>query len=201
MLAHGYDSDITDLQGQINQQKETEKTAFADVDKKFEIIDAWNKQEVFILEELYDLVATFPDVPGVQITHAEWKTNAPAPGSAAAAAAAAAITKPGAPMKPVAAPTARQALKPIARLTIKATAENEEQLRLLEAALRDGKHWKFVKFDPDPREKNTRSFDLDILPLSPADYAAVIQPGKNVTATGDGQQQNTRRRPGFRPTR
>jgi len=80
-------------------------------------------------------------------------------------------------------------IKPVARLILRAQAEDEEQLNALQTALKDSSHWRWVKYEPVATEKNTRIFELDVLPLKPEDYRTTIALGKNVTAVGDGFQQ------------
>ncbi len=144
------------------------------VEKRAEAIKNWKDHELFILEEIYDLVETFPDIAGVQITKAEWRTIAPVatPGGAAAAAAPPKYNVSKAPNSaaPVAAAPKNLPIKPIAKLTVKASAENEQQLKSLEAALKDHNHWNWVKTDLVPQEANTRVYELNVLPLKPEDY-------------------------------
>lgn len=192
MLTSTADSEIADLQERIKLKRDQEKN-FADVEKRFEAVKHWRDHEIFILEEIYDLIDIFPDMAGVQIVKAEWKSLATAAGA------------PGAnpvPGKTVASqPAAKTAsIKPIARLTLKATAEQDAQLKILQAALRDSRHWKWIKSDLVPQERNTMVYELEVLPLRPEDYRDVITIGNNITATEG--QSNTRQRPGrgFRPT-
>ena len=92
------------------------------------------------------------------------------------------------------------AVKPVARLVLKAQAEDEEQLNALQKALKDSSHWRWVKFEVVAQEKNTKIFELDVLPLKPEDYRATIAAGKNVSATGEGSNSNRPgNRRGFRP--
>lgn len=180
--------DIAEIQDRIALQKEKEKN-YGDVEKRSDAIKNWKDHELFILEEIYDLHESFPDIAGVQIVKAEWKVNAPAPNSPGAAAAAknAAAT----------APAAKTQVMPIARLTIKATAEQDDQLKVLETALKNSKHWRWIRSDLVTNERNTRSFELDVLPLKPEDYRSVITIGSNVTATEGSATTNRNRR--FRP--
>ena len=92
-------------------------------------------------------------------------------------------------------------IKPVARLILKAQAEQESQLKVLEQALKNSRHWKWIKSDPVPperaeKEKNAVVYELDVLPLRPEDYRTVITVGNNVTST-DGSSTN---RPGSRRT-
>ncbi len=208
MLTSSADSEIASIKERIQLMQQKEKE-FADVDKRFEAIKAWKDHELYILEEIYNLVEVFPDVAGVQITKAEWRTITPstAPGLGGAGAASAANT----PSKftaskvtstaPVAAASLKtQPIKPVAKLTVKATAENEQQLKSLETALRDSRYWKWVKSDLVTQEANTRIYELDVLPLKPEDYRSVIAIGSNVTAPEGAQTNRPGTRRGFRPT-
>jgi len=186
-----YDADISDLQAQITR-KEPDKNLVAEVEKQFEMIDNWHRQQLYILEELYDLAATFPDMAGVQIVSAEWKRLPPAGSTPGAPA------KPAPPAKPTGPAPRPVAARPVARMTIKATADQESSLRQLEEALRDSLHWKYVKTELVPQDSKSRVYELDIPAMTPAEYASVITPGKNVTASGNGQTTNTPRRPGVR---
>jgi hypothetical protein len=139
----------------------------------------------------------------VQITKAEWRTIAPVvtPGAAAAAAPAKyTVSKAPNATAPVAAAPKAQPIKAVAKLTVKATAENEQQLKTLEAALKNSSHWKWVKSDLVTQEANTRIIELDVLPLKPEDYRSVITVGSNVTAPEGTQTNRPGRGRGFRPT-
>jgi hypothetical protein len=83
---------------------------------------------------------------------------------------------------------------------VKASAENEQQLKTLEAALKDHNHWNWVKTDLVPQEANTRVYELNVLPLKPEDYRSVIAIGSNVTAPEGTQTNRPGNRRGFRPT-
>ncbi|MFT3879741.1 MAG: hypothetical protein QM703_08780 [Gemmatales bacterium] len=196
MMTSSADYDIAELQKSIADKHRQEKIyTDSEVEKRFDAIKAWKDQEVFVLEEIYDLIESFPDVAGVQVVKAEWKsattpTTGPAP---AALPGKSAVPTPNTFGKAV-------PVKPVARLLVKATAEEEEQLNALQTALKNSKHWKWVKFEVVPTEKNTKIFELDVLPLKPEDYRSTIALGNNVSATGDGSGSN-RRGPnrGFRP--
>ncbi len=202
MLTSSADSDIAALQERIKNMRLREKS-YGDDEKRAEAIKNWKDHELFILEEIYDLVETFPDVAGVQITKAEWRTIAPVttPGGAAAAAPPKyTVGKAPNSTAPVAAAPKNQPIKPVAKLTVKATAENEQQLKSLEAALKDHNHWKWTKTDLVTQEANTRIIELDVLPLRPEDYRSVITIGSNITAPEGTQTNRPGNRRGFRPT-
>lgn len=203
MLTSSADSEIATLQDRIKDMQKREKD-YADVEKRAEAIKQWKDHELFILEEIYDLVESFPDVAGVQITKAEWRTIAPTttPGAAGAAAAPPKYTVSKAPnaTAPVAAAPKTQPIKPVAKLTVKATAENEQQLKSLETAPRDSRHWKWTKTDVVTQDANSRIYELDVLPLKPEDYRTVITVGSNVTAPEGTQTNRPGARRGFRPT-
>lgn len=199
MMTSSADAEISELQKNIQEKQKLEKIYVVDneVDKRFEAIKSWKDHEIFVLEEIYDLIESFPDIPGVQIIKAEWKsitpTTTPAPAPSGVAGKTAAPTSTGfGKTIPV---------KPVAKLVVKATAEEEDQLNTLQTALKNSKHWNWVKFEVVPQEKNTKIFELDVLPLKPEDYRATIALGNNLSATGDGSGSN-RRGPnrGFRPT-
>lgn len=199
MMTSSVDSEIAELQKSIASKQELEKIHIKnEVEKRHDAIRAWKDQEVFVLEEIYDLVESFPDVAGVQIIKAEWKTNA----ATSTTASTGPTSLPGKTAVPSTVGFGKTVpVKPIARLIVKATAEEEDQLNALQSALKNSKHWKWVKFEVVPQEKNTKIFELDVLPLKPEDYRATIALGNNVSATGDGSGSN-RRGPnrGFRPT-
>jgi hypothetical protein len=180
--------DIAALQERIDQKKIQEKN-YGDVEKRFDAVKLWKEHEIFILEEIYDLHETFPDIAGVQIVKAEWKVNAPTNVPAA-----------GAAMKNAAASQSQASktqLKPVARLSVKATAEQEGQLKTLETALKNSRHWRWVRSDLASNERNTITYELDVLPMKPEDYRGVITVGENVTATEGSTNTNRNRR--FRP--
>lgn len=198
MLTSVADADIAELQDRIKDKQMMEKTyTVADVEKRYEAIKTWKEQEFFVLEEIYDLIETFPDLAGVQIVQAEWKSIASTTPSGSAP-----LAAPGKAVTTTAAPGAigkTAPVKPVAKLIIKATAEDEEHLNVLQTALRNSKHWKWVKFEVSAQEKNTKIFELEVLPLKPEDYRATIALGNNVTATGEGTSNRPGARRGFRP--
>ncbi|HMP17818.1 MAG TPA: hypothetical protein PKD72_12395, partial [Gemmatales bacterium] len=205
MLTSSADSEIAALKDriQIKQQKEKD---YADVEKRFEAIKIWKEYELFILEELYELVNTFPDIAGVQITKAEWRSISPGntPGSGTAAASSRFTSSKTGPMgtapSQAQAPAKATPIKPVAKLTVKATAENDAQLKNLEASLRNSSHWKWVKSDLVPQETNTRIYELDVLPLKPEEYRNIITIGTNVTAPESSQSNRPGTRRTFRTT-
>lgn len=197
LMTSSADEEIAALQDRIKDKKAQEKQyADAEVEKRFDAIKTWKEHELFILEEIYELTEIFPDIAGVQIINADWK--AVAPPTAGPGVLAAAPTKSGtAAAAPALAKTTSQ--KPIARLVIKATAEQEDQLKNLERALKDSNHWKWIKTDPVPQEKNTVVYELDVKPARPEDFKSVIALGNNVTSTDSSTTNRPGARRGFRP--
>jgi hypothetical protein len=199
LLTSSADADIASLQANIKEMQDREKS-FGDVEKRFETISTWANQEIVALDALYDLIAAFPDMGGMQIVKVEWKpiaaTNAPAASPLA--------PKPTLPAAGAKAPT----VKPIATMTITAVAEQGDpktQFDELEGALREQSHWHVIKKTPDPKEKNKYTFELSVLPVKPGEYTSIVNPGKYTTVSGEVQTNNpaSRRRrftpPGGRP--
>lgn len=199
VLTSNADDEITALQDRIKDKLKTEKTyTDADTEKRYDAIKAWKDQEFFVLEEIYDLIEEFPDVAGVQITKAEWKSLAST--TPAGPAPMVVPGKTGTPSSNSNGNPKSTAVKPVARLVLRAQAEDEEQLNALQKALKDSSHWRWVKFEVVAQEKNTKIFELDVLPLKPEDYRATIAVGRNVSATGEGSNSNRPgNRRGFRP--
>src|SRR3954466_16409904 len=81
LSASNLDSQIADLQTDIAAKKK-QLDAYADVEKRLDAVHNWANTEMVLLDELYDLVARFPDASGLRITKAEWTST---PASAAAA--------------------------------------------------------------------------------------------------------------------
>jgi tetrahydromethanopterin S-methyltransferase subunit B len=198
------DDEIAVLQDRIKDKQKMEKTFAEDkIEERMEAIKTWKEQEFFVLEEIYDLIESFPDISGVQIVKAEWKSIAsstPAGPAALAAPGKSTIPMPNGIAKTSAIHTqANTPVNPVARLVIKATADEEDQLTALHTALKNSRHWKLLKFEVVPQEKNTKIFELNVLPLKPEEYRTVIALGNNVTATGVGDSNRPGARRGFRP--
>lgn len=196
MITSSADAEIAEIQERIKRQQSIEKVYVdGQIEKRYDAIKAWKDQELFVLEEIYDLMEIFPDVAGVQIVKAEWKaTAAPTTAPVSNFPVAGAKTAPGAG---TAQPPKTTVVKPIARLSVRATAEKEDDLKALETALRSSKHWKWVKSDLVMNEKNTRIYELDVTPWKPDDYRTVITIGSNTTST----ESTTNTRPGQRRLR
>jgi hypothetical protein len=152
-----------ELQKQIN--------AYADVDKRYEAIGGWADGEMVIADELYDLFAVFPDVPGLRITSVQWAALPPEPPSQ---------NKLAAP-KPASAKT-RVA---VGMLSFVASADSEDTLAKLRKALEESKeHWVlepggFERDTPGPKQARVT---LKVLHIEPKDYHTVLEPPVNRTA-------------------
>lgn len=189
------DTEIAGLQAEIKQMQDREK-GYGDVEKRFDTINTWANQEVVVLDAIYDLIAAFPDMGGMQIVKVEWKPIA-------------AVNVPAAQQfgaKAAATPSANKApgIKPIATMTITAVTDQGDpatQFKELEEALREQSHWHLVKKTPDVKEKNKYTFELSVLPAKASEYTSLVIPGKYTTVSGE-VQTNTgpRRRPRFTPS-
>lgn len=200
MLTSSIDEEITKLQDSIKDKQRIEKGFIdTDVQKRYEAIKTWKEHEVFVLEELYDLIETFPDVAGVQVVKAEWKTNETTTRGPVLQQPPAASKTTGPVGTNTAAVPKNIPIKPIARFTVKATAEQEDQLKTLQTALKNSKHWTWVKSESVPNERNTMVFELDVVPLKPEEYRSVITVGANITSTDGSSTNRPGTRRGFRP--
>jgi hypothetical protein len=145
-----------------NEAKEKEIKAYGDVDKRLEVIDSWAGQEMVMLDELYDLIAQFPDQPGIRITKASWT---PAAQTAMAAAA-----KTSAPSSQA----AKGPPKPVGQLTVEASSDSAEALERLHRALEGLAHWKLDLWEPDSPHANQARATLKVYRQEPRDYRTVL---------------------------
>jgi Tfp pilus assembly PilM family ATPase len=152
-----------ELQKQIN--------AYADVDKRYEAIGGWADGEMVIADELYDLFAVFPDVPGIRITSVQWAALPPEPPSQNKTTA----TRPASARTRVA----------VGTLSFVASADSEDTLAKLKKALEEAReHWVlepggFERDTPGPRQARVT---LKVLRIEPKDYHTVLEPPVNKTA-------------------
>jgi hypothetical protein len=141
-----------------NDSLEKEIKAYGDVDKRAEGLDAWAAQELVILDELYDLIAQFPDQPGIRITKASWT--------------------PAAQMAVKPSSSSGQATKapprPIGLLTLEASSESAEALERLRRALDGLVHWKLDLWEPDTPRTNQARATLKVYHQAPRDYRTVL---------------------------
>src|SRR5262249_52350784 len=113
---------------------------YGDLEKRVEAMNAQYAGELVMLDELYDLIARFPDRPGIRITKVTW-----APPAAATAVG---------PAPPSASPTpgAKKAPKPVGQIELFATGNSAAALEALRQALAAEKHWNLEEWEPDTPE-------------------------------------------------
>jgi hypothetical protein len=164
---------------------------FADTEKRLEAIQAWAGGEMVVLDELYDLVARFPDQPGIRVTKVTWKPLPPAASAAAA--------KPAAGAKPTGPPPSAQS-RPVGQFTLEATGESAEALDNLRRALEGERHWKLEQWEREtPGPAQARAV-VKVFRQEPKEYQTVLGKTKNVTDPRRGAEDTRRRGPGgFRP--
>lgn len=158
-------------------QKQIE--TLADADKKLEAIQSWASTDVVVLDELYDLIAGFPDTPNVRITKVTWTalsqptpTPTPAPGVRTPTAATPVVPRPVA--------TAPAAPKPVARVVIQATGD-AAALERLRAGLASVSHWKLDLWEKDNPSPGSVQATLKVFPVAPKDYDRVLTPPRHRT--------------------
>lgn len=154
-------------------QKQIE--ALGDAEKKLETITAWASSDVVVLDELYDLIAGFPDMPNVRITKVTWTSIAQQPATP--------TQTPGVRQPPpqrLPLNTAPAAPKPVARVVIQATGD-AAPLERLRAALSAVPHWKLDLWEKDIPSAGSVQATLKVFPISPRDYDRVLTPPRHRT--------------------
>lgn len=157
-------------------QKQIE--ALADADKKLEAIQSWASTDVVLLDELYDLIAGFPDAPNIRITKVTWTAlsqptpTTPTPG----------VRTPttSAPAAPRGVSTAPAGPKPVARVVIQATGD-AAALERLRAGLASVSHWKLDLWEKDNPSPGSVQATLKVFPVAPKDYDRVLSPPRHRT--------------------
>lgn len=173
VLNSGRKSDILTLTQRRNELDKQIKS-YADMEKRLDAINDWSAGELVVLDDLYDVIAKFPDQPGVRITKATWSAIA-VPVQAAAAS----KTKNAPALKPSTAPSA----KPIAQLVLEAFSENSEAFDRLKRALEaDVRHWKLTTWEKDTPGSNQIRCTLQVYRQLPEEYTAVLMPTENKNA-------------------
>jgi hypothetical protein len=160
LMAASRDGQIEELAAK-NEALDKEIKAYGDVDKRLEAIDAWSGQEMVVLDELYDLVAEFPDQPGIRITKASWT---PAAQTAVAAPRPAAASR----------QAAKKPLQPVGVLTLEASSESAEALERLHHTLEGLTHWKLDLWEPDTPHPNQARATLKVFHQEPREYQTVL---------------------------
>lgn len=191
---------IKELQDHISQLN-TNIAGYGNVEERLADIRRWQDHNLVLMDELYDLSAWFPDVPGVRITKAQWSTVSQTP---------AGVT-PRAPQPPrpptvgalgsgPASPALRAPLgasaapKPVAEVSLTIQAESADRLAVLRRQLDMERNWKIdawhIPLDND-KEVTAR---LKIFARKPSDYKATITKGTHVSQPGEIQSDNNRGR-------
>lgn len=179
----GLQAHNTELQKQIK--------SLGDLDKQLKGINDWANSEMVILDELYDLIARFPDRPGLRITRVTWAPSAnplsaplaPTPTAPAARTSGAAKTAGPAPRKP------------IGRLTLEATGESTAVLDQLRQALETSRHWKIDQWDRDTPGPSQARATLEVYRQEPSAYTPRLgimnYTSPNVPATSGQDRRGT----------
>jgi hypothetical protein len=183
-------SRIAELQADIAAKKKQLDT-FADVEKRLDAVHAWAGSEVVVLDELYDLIARFPDVSGLRVTKAVWEPAVAGLG-ASSRPGPAGTAKPGAPARTI---------KPVSQLTLELAADSSSALDEFHAALDAVRHWDVDRWERIPRNpgdmrgpNNEVKVVLKIFAQSPEEYRAVLGASSHTTQPGDGGQDRRRGR-------
>jgi hypothetical protein len=179
------DSEIATLQARIKEKRKTEES-LAEIEKQHAAITAWSGMDVVILDEIYDLIAAFPDVGGMQIVKYDWS-----PISTLTQLGPAANSK----FAKTTAPAAAKAInRPVATLVLEAVSEDpDRQFPELKKVLDEGKHWRLAKSDLVPGDRNRIKITLEVLPIKPGEYTSLVAPGNFTTAKGGDSQPTNRR--------
>lgn len=172
--------------------------AFGDVDKRMKAVEDQTGNELIILDEIYNLIARFPDVPGVRVVEYSYtaieKTD-PRPTRTGSNLSLPGASKPAGP----AAQPAKPAIEPVGHLRVVLFGSNDglaKIRRILETdrfMKLDDKDWRQVR-DADA-SKSQVTVTLPVYAKQPSDYVAIVSPGTNKTASGDGT--STPRNPRF----
>ncbi len=188
-LAHaGRNTQIEQLT-QTKQQLQKQLAAYGDVEKRYDAISGWSGNEIVMLDELYDVIAIFPDMPKVRITKLSWTPDESS---------AVPTPRPGVTAKPVALP-AQTGLKPVGKLQIEAEAESAEDLDRLRRALENGRHWKLVPDKYDSTGPPVWRATYAVFRKEPGEYQHLLSPTVNKTSGSSGDGNRPPRRPGGRP--
>jgi hypothetical protein len=175
VMSSSRSTEIKRLQESKNAIKK-ELDSGVEVEKRLEAINSWANSEMVMLDELYDLVARFPDASGLRVT-AEWTTLAPPQPSPQASKQASTKGAATTPSKPK--------LAPIGEIKVMATADRPEILQRLKTALDSGGHWKLDHFD-DTVGTNQAKAILKVYRQKPEEYTTVLTRGENTTGPMSG---------------
>ena len=179
------DADLEEVQGQITKLNSQLKD-MGEVNQQLIAINEWSEKEMVILDEIYDLIAVFPDAAGLQITRAHWspatQTAGPTPRS-------------GVSTIPI--PGAAKNIKPIGQLTLEILGDSPEVLEQLRRAIDNVSHWDMDQWRRDPQDPKKVTALVRVYPQKPHEYRNTL--GDPTHRTNTVQPTSTGpRRPTFR---
>jgi Tfp pilus assembly PilM family ATPase len=189
-ITSSLEGEIDSLQESISA-KNAKIKEMGDIDQQVAAIQEWADKEVVILDEIYDLIAVFPDTPGIRITRAHWLPFTDAPAATRPAAGAATGTAPTSP--------GARNLKPIGQLTLEIVAEKPETLNELQEAIGKVNHWHRDLWRRDPQDPKRVTAQLRIYPMKPSDYNRTLSEPIHKTTTTGPTSTGPRRPRGGRP--
>jgi hypothetical protein len=180
-FANSLDTQIEELQDKVAAQNKRNKE-MGDVEQHMNALAEWADREIVILDEVYELVAAFPDMPGIRITRAHFHPYTPPVATLRSG--------PGGT-----APSISKEPPFIGYLTLDFTVDSPEAMEAMRKALDSVKHWQRDFFRPDPKDsKHKATAQVRILAQKPHEYHNTI--GDPVHRTSTAPAPTGPRRPG-----
>jgi Tfp pilus assembly PilM family ATPase len=174
-------SQISDLNSEIATQQEQIKS-YGDTEERLGSLTSWDKDSIVVLDELYDLICRFPDLPYITISKFQWEQAQKSGMSQALAAPvpAAQATNTGfdfgkaggassAAAAPVAKPAVKAPPKPIGTITMDVTSTQVYALERFRQALEQARHWK-VDWEPNGENPSKVQVNLKVFHYAPDEY-------------------------------
>jgi hypothetical protein len=177
----GYWRELARRQTRLQELQQTKQSlqkqieALSDAEKRLEAVTTWASGDVVLLDELYDLIARFPDTSNLRITKVTW-SYLPPPAPAAATGPASRLPAAVRPAMPPPPATPR----PVARMVIQASGD-AGPLERLKAALSSVGHWKLDLWEKDTPAPGSVQATVKIFAIAPREYDQVLTPPRNRT--------------------
>ena len=163
---HKRTKQIEELQ-QSKSLVERRIAAFGDTAKRIQAIRDWHKYDVALLDELYELIAHFPDRSGIRITRFTWTPVQPPPARRTIRTRSRRLTR------------NKTRIEPIARVVIEATGDSNAALESLRQRLASLSHWSLEQWERDTPEPSQIRATFRVYRLEPEEYRTVLRVSSN----------------------
>jgi hypothetical protein len=151
-----------------------ELAALSDVDKIHQSVRAWFADETVMMDQIYDIIARYPDEVGIRITKLHWKPMEKQRAGGLVPA------KPVVAAKPLTGGGSN--LRQVGTLELEATSTSPMSLERLMRGLRENGSWRVESSNKKVDDPNTIEAKLHVYGLRPSEYKTLLGTHRNQTA-------------------